>query len=326
MPTMGPPNPRQTFAPTYRTAARPGSIVAAALAAVLLMGSAPTAALAQRADMDQVMSRIQRLETEIQTLSREVYRGGGGRSAPAGAGGGVPSAVAGDFEVRLQRMESDMQQLTGKYEETAFAVSQLRDRLEKLAADIDFRLSRLEQGQGGGVPGAATGGAAAPSAPVAGGAAAPAAPAPAEARKPAGQETASLPSQLPTGSAQEQYDYAFNLIRVADYAGAEQAFAQFLKQHPKDALASNAQYWLAETLYVRGKFKEAAVAFAEGYQKFPKSQKAPDSLLKLAMSLGSVNAKDDACIALRTLETDYKDAPATIKRRADMEKSRLKCR
>lgn len=291
-----------------------------AFAALLLVGASSAPALAQRADMDQLMNRLQRLENELQTLSREVYRGGG-RPAAAG-GGGLPANVAGDFEVRLQRMEADMQQLTGRYEETAFAVSQLRDRLEKLAADIDFRLTRLEQGQaGGGAVGGSTGSAPGTDA------AAPAADARTAALPAAGQpEPAPPPAQLPTGSAQEQYDFAFNLIRMADYGGAEQAFQQFLKQHPNHQLSANAQYWLAETLYVRGKFKEAATSFAEGYQKFPKSSKAPDSLLKLAMSLGAIDARDDACLALRTLEAEYRDAPATIKRRADLEKNRLKCR
>lgn len=294
---------------------------AALFAAVLLCGVAAPAA-AQRGDMDQLLNRLDRLETEIQTLSREVYRGG--RPAQGGGSSGtLPPNVAGDFEVRLQRLEADMQQLTGRYEETAFALSQLRDRLEKLAADIDFRLTRLEQGQGS----AGAGTAPASDAPATG---APGGSAPQVAANPAQgapqPETAAPPAQLPTGSAQEQYDFAFNLIRMADYAGAEQAFAAFLKQHPKHALSANAQYWLAETLYVRNKFKEAAVAFAEGYQNFPKSSKAPDSLLKLAMSLGAVNAREDACIALRTLESEYRDAPATIKRRADLEKNRLKCR
>lgn len=296
-----------------------------AVAAVALSALAGAAMPAWgQSDLREMQNRIQRLETEIQTLNQQVYRGGGNRTgATAGAamGSGAPgNNVAADFEVRLQRLESEMQTLTGRYEEAGFQIGQLRDQLTKMQADIDFRLSRLEQGQTGGL-GANTGDAPKSDA----GASKPAgdsAARPAETSPPADPRVGSLPS----GSAQEQYDYAFNLLRQADYANAETAFAQFLKANPDHTLSANAQYWMGETLYVRNKFKEAAVAFAEGYQKYPKSNKAPDSLLKLALALSAMKANEDACAALGELQTKYKDAPATIKRRGEQEKNRLKCR
>lgn len=288
---------------------------------VLLPG---TPALAQRTDNEAVAQRIERLEKDLRDLSREVYRGGGRSSGDSG-GSALPPGVAGDFEVRLQRLESELQQLTNRYEEATHNVGLLRDRLDKLGGDVDFRLQRLEQAESGSLtppPEAAPG--AGPS-PAAGG------PKDRSGRPDAGGSASSssadpLPSgPAPTGTAQQQYDAAFNLIRLADYANAETAFASFLKQFPKDALSGNAQYWLAETLYVRNKFKEAAVAFADGYQKYPKGSKAPDSLLKLSMSLGNLNRREDACIALQTLLAEYKTAPQTILRRAENEKTRQKC-
>lgn len=287
------------------------------LAAAVLSAVALTAALPAwgQSDMREMQNRLERLEREIQTLNQQVYRGGA--KPPAGAAAPTPmgGSLAADFEVRLQRLESEMQTLTGRYEEAGFQIGQLRDQMTKMQADVDFRLSRLEQGQGGGLGPQPTG-----DAPKKGDAVGTDAVAPPP-------EPVSDPKMgtLPTGSAQEQYDYAFNLLRQADYANAETAFAQFLKAHAGHALASNAQYWLGETLYVRNKFKEAAVAFAEGYQKYPKSNKAPDSLLKLSLSLSAMKANEDACAALGELLTKYKDAPATIKRRGEQEKNRLKC-
>lgn len=291
-----------------------------AVAAVALTALSVTGPAFGQSDTRELMNRLQRLENEMQTLNREVYRGGGG-SAGAPASSGAPAGnVAAGFEVRLQRLESEMQTLTGRYEEAAFQVGQLRDQLTKLQTDIDFRLSRLEQGQGGGLSASAPGLEGDKASPTKGGKATTDAPPP-----PAAAAVDSGAGTLPTGSAQEQYDYAFNLLRQADYANAEKAFAQFLKSHPDNALSSNAQYWMGETLYVRNKFKEAAVAFAEGYQKYPKSNKAPDSLLKLSLALSAMKANDDACAALGELTKSYKDAPATIKRRAEQEKNRLKC-
>jgi tol-pal system protein YbgF len=124
---------------------------------------------------------------------------------------------------------------------------------------------------------------------------------------------------------QEQYERAFSFLRQADYANAEQSFKSFIDKNPKDKLIDNAKYWYGETLYVRARFDEAAVAFADAYQQNPQGTKAPDSLLKLAMSLGALNKNADACVALGELKNKYKDAPVTVKSRAEEERGRLKC-
>src|SRR3546814_19535879 len=56
-------------------------------------------------------------------------------------------------------------------------------------------------------------------------------------------------------------------------------------------VCSSDLYWLGETYYVRQRYQDAAVAFLEGYQKYPKSPKAADNLLKLGMALGPVGQK-----------------------------------
>ena len=143
----------------------------------------------------------------------------------------------------------------------------------------------------------------------------------------AAQQTAmpAGPVVLPGDTPREQYEYATNLIQRGAYDQAEIALKSFVQQHPKDELTGNAQYWLGETYYVRNDFKNAAVAFAEGYQKYPNSQKAPDNLLKLAMALGQQGQQENACVALRQLEKRYPDASANIKDRAIKAKQRYTC-
>ena len=148
-----------------------------------------------------------------------------------------------------------------------------------------------------------------------------------EAAARAGQQVA-MPSSgvvLPGSTPREQYEYATNLIQRGAYDQAEIALKSFIQQHPKDALTGNAQYWLGETYYVRNDFKNAAVAFAEGYQKYPDSQKAPDNLLKLAMALGQQGQKENACVALRQLEKRYPEASANVKDRATRAKKNYSC-
>jgi tol-pal system protein YbgF len=90
-------------------------------------------------------------------------------------------------------------------------------------------------------------------------------------------------------------------------------------------MAGNAQYWLGETYYTRNKYLEAASAFAEGYKRYPKSAKAADNLLKLGMSLGRANQKQNACLALTQLDHDFPHPGASIRERAAAEKKHLGC-
>jgi tol-pal system protein YbgF len=135
------------------------------------------------------------------------------------------------------------------------------------------------------------------------------------------QQTAALVG----GTPKEQYDHAFALLSQANYPAAEQALVAFLDTYPDDPLAGNAKYWLGETYYVRGQFREAAVTFAEGFQRFPGSTKAPDNLLKLGKSLAALGQAADACGTFAELKKRYPDAPATIHQQATTEQQRLSC-
>ena len=157
-----------------------------------------------------------------------------------------------------------------------------------------------------------------------------------EARSGGGQQTniaaprttfnSTAPQQPATGgSAQVEYETAYGLLLQQDYGAAQASFADFLKKHPKSALAGNAQYWLGETYYVRGKYKFAAGAFLKGYRQFNSSNKAPDSLLKLAMSLEKLGQRSAACSSLSELGQKYPQAAAHVRRRASQERSRLRC-
>ena len=126
-------------------------------------------------------------------------------------------------------------------------------------------------------------------------------------------------------SAKQLYETAYGLLLQQAYGEAEAAFDEFLKRFPNDQLAGNAQYWLGETFYVRGNFKSAAAAFLKGYQTYGRSSKAPDSLLKLAMSLDRLGQRDAACSSYSELNTRFPNAPGAVRSRADNERRRLGC-
>jgi tol-pal system protein YbgF len=130
------------------------------------------------------------------------------------------------------------------------------------------------------------------------------------------------PSDAPP---QQLYEQAYGYLLQKDYASAQAGFEDFLQRHSSHQLAGNAQYWLGETFYVRGQYRPAAAAFLKGYQSYARSPKAPESLLKLAMSLQRLGQKDAACSSFNELATKYPNPPAHVKSIAQTERQRSGC-
>jgi len=312
-----------------------------ALSALIL----PGAAFGQSRDAAGLADSVERLERQLQTLERTVYR-----NAPAPAGGAatvgsVPPAALSQLQITSDSLEEQMRRLTGQVEKLEFQVRQLNERMDRLVADVDFRLRELEDASGVSQASRGGGDPVAPSVPQSpgevtvrneGGSQVFGTLTESQIRaagiKPGGESGAAAPDgavatnvALPEGSTQEQYNYARQFLLKRDFANAEQALAAFVETHPEDDLAGNAQYWLGETFYVRNDFQAAAQAFAEGFQRYPDSSKAPDNLLKLGMSLSQLDLRDDACITLKKLRVEYPNAPTSIVQRADREIGRLQC-
>jgi len=131
--------------------------------------------------------------------------------------------------------------------------------------------------------------------------------------------------ELPRGTPTQKYDYAFGMLKKADFDRSAEAFGKFIQEYPDHELASNAQYWLAESYYAQENFTKAAVNFLKGYQNYPKSGKAPDSLLKLALSLSKLGSIGEACTTLSKLASEYPNAPAPVKQRGAAEWAKFNC-
>ncbi len=321
------------------------------LAAMVLVLAAP--ALAQSADLKSLIDRMARLERDIRTLNVRLARGGEVPASAAGAGEAAPSAMesaVARLEVRLTELENELRAATGRAEELSHHMSGLNQRLDKLIADMDYRLGVLEQA-GTAAPGAA------PAAPPAVQSAAPAAaagvppgvlgtitqseldrvrgeqagppgaaPPTTAAAEPAPTESpAAVASVLPDAPPETQYAHAFGLLRQTRYDDAEVALAEFVRANPDHKLAGNARYWLGETYYVRNDYARAAEVFLDGYQKEPKGPKAADALLKLGMSLLSLEKAREACAAFDKLARDLPDAPSNIVRTMERQRKRAGC-
>lgn len=291
------------------------------LAGAALLASAP--AFAQ----SDVNNRIKRLENEIDTLSRAVYKG---EMPPPSAGGGMSEAAA-NMQSRLSQMENDLRTLTGKVEQQAYDTQQMQQKLDALEQDSRMRLDAIEAQLRGGAQAAPQQN-----------------PAPPQMQQPAvdpnvviGSDQPPMPAAIQNdpaanvtggetgmGAATDAaglYEQGFTQIKQEDYAGAEKSFARFMKDYPTHALAPNALYWLGETYYVRKDYDKAARAFAEAYQKYPDGPKGADNLLKLGMSLSGKGEKDSACVALTQLRKEYPKGPAPVLKRGEQEMKALGC-
>ncbi len=131
---------------------------------------------------------------------------------------------------------------------------------------------------------------------------------------------------LPDETPKKQYEFATSFLKVGDYSTAERAFREFVILNPKHNLAGNAQYWYAETFRIRQLYTDAASAYLEGYQKYPKGEKAPINLLKLGVSMVQIGEKDQGCKMINGVEKQYPEANQSVIQKAKYESQKFECK
>jgi len=307
---------------------RPGSVPPAAAAAV--GGGAAAGADVSGAAYGRLDSRLATLEDDLRTLT--------GRNEEI-------MHRLGQIETRLEKLASDVDYRLGVLEQGSARPTAAEPQPNDVAAVPPSRATGaapvLTPPRGGAeaplagaappgvlgtIPQSRIDGQPRPGAAPAGNAPARLDAPPAGASRTAAVPPAQASGALPAGTPQEQYAYAQQFLFSQKYAEAERSFTAFIAAHPNDPLTSNARYWLGETYYVRQDYEKAAVAFAEGWQKDQKGSKAPDSLLKLAMSLSNMKKSKEACAAFDKLRTDYPSAQGNVDRVAAKERQQAGCR
>lgn len=223
-------------------------------------------------------------------------------------------------EIRIQQLEDQLQQLTGRVEEQNHALDQMQQKFMDLQnAQIKAQSDIINQA----IPAQEEPSVVINPSPILA-----IEPPKIEGMKttaPKGEEAKAEETSLNSGDATAQYEQAFASLKAKDYDAAQSEFESFLEEHKDHELVSNAKYWLGETYYVRGNYKNAAKVFAEGFQKFPNSAKSPDMLLKLGMSLVGMDKVSDACVALSQVPVKFPTGNAEVLKTAASEMARLNC-
>ncbi|QBF25627.1 tol-pal system protein YbgF [Pseudomonas tructae] len=233
--------------------------------------------------------------------------GYGTNGAYAGGGVTAPASAQGQLFMQLQQMQEQIARQQGIIEELQNDVSRMKQESLERYQDLDRRI-------GSGVAPAAT-----PTNSPAGGEAAAGAAAGA-----AGAATGQQPaaSSEPGDPAKEKlyYDAAFDLIKAKDFDKASQAFNAFLRKYPNSQYAGNAQYWLGEVNLAKGDLQGAGQAFAKVSQLYPKHNKVPDSLYKLADVERRLGHTDRVKGILQQVVTQYPGTSAAQLAQRDLQK------
>ena len=298
------------------------------------------------ADNHNIYETIEQLQKDIKTLERAVYSGATNLNNEINNTDTSLDSNSEDVLTRhllkLTEIENQFQNLTNRFEEINFKLDKLSNRLSKVQADNQIRFQDLENAsvinddkktaaqnsKDKILPGSSQ-------------------------PQDLGsisykdtntnetiQQTQSIDTTatvvtetfqaedkiLPSESPENQYEFATSFLKVGDYSTAERAFREFVQSNPEHKLAGNAQYWYAETFRIRQLYTDAATAYLEGYQKYPKGKKAPENLLKLGVSMVQIGEKDQGCKMINGVEKEYPDANESVIQKAKYESQKFECK
>ena len=293
------------------------------------------------ADNHNIYETLESIQKDIKTLEKAVYSGSVELSNE-NLGSSIDNNNSEDVLTRhllkLSEIENQFQQLTNRFEEINFKLDKLTNRLSKVQADNQIRFQDIENliSPGDGIkktsdknilPGS--------SEPQDLGSVSYKDTVTNETKQKTQsvETTATIVTEtfqseekiLPKDDPKKQYEFATSFLKVGDYPTAERAFREFVLTNPDHELAGNAQYWYAETFRIRQLYTDAASAYLEGYQKYPKGDKAPINLLKLGVSMVQIGEKDQGCKMINGVEKQYPKANQSVIQKAKYESQKFEC-
>ena len=284
-----------------------------------------------------ISDQIQVITKDLKTLEKAVYQKSNlGLSTNNSTinSDGLNEDVLTKHLLKLNEIEDQFRELTNRFEEVSFKLDKLSTRVSKIQSDNQLRFSDLENRSTNlsekpltKLPGSSK---------------------PQDFGASPGYQTKNLPSEqtinsvetaqtvitetpekkdslLPDKLPAEQYEFAVNFMKIGDYETAEFALKEFIEKNKDNELAGSAQYWYGETFRVRQLYQDAAAAYLDGYQNYPKSKKAPVNLLKLGTTLVQLGEKDQGCLMIVGVKKEYPKASKSVLQKAQYEQKKFKC-
>tara|TARA_X000001036_G_scaffold171510_1_gene162188 strand:- start:2547 stop:3506 length:960 start_codon:yes stop_codon:yes gene_type:complete len=288
--------------------------------------------------LQSVSDQIQVITKDLKTLEKAVYQKSdvtNKLSTNPLKSDGLNEDILTKHLLKLNEIEDQFRELTNKFEEVSFKLDKLSTRVTKIQSDNQLRFTDLENNSPATkekkksiLPGTSK---------------------PQDFGSTPSYQTSNLPEQqtinsvesaktviteepkkkdslLPNKTAEEQYEFAVSFMKIGDYETAEFALKEFIEKNKDHDLAGSAQYWYGETFRIRQLYSDAATAYLDGYQNYPKSKKAPDNLLKLGITMVQLGEKDQGCKMISGLKKEYPKASKSVLQKAQYEQKKFKCK
>ena len=254
--------------------------------------------------------QLDRLQKDISDLSKEVYSGSENRETQQDKKNQNNSNLTA-FDLRIYDLEKDLQKLNENFEELIFQVDDLKKLFEQLSLTIATKLINNEGIKNNqniidensvetkedsiGLNENSLGTLAINSEDLS------------FENKEILTENKIIEKSILNLTPDEEFQQAFTLLRGQKYEDAVKAFQNFKENYQENILSGSAHYWLGEIYLLKKEYQKAALEWGEGYEKYPRSLKAPDMLYKLSESLVYLEKVEDSC---RTLKIFTKKFPS----------------
>ena len=285
-----------------------------------------------------ISDQIQVITKDLKTLEKAVYQKSDVvnlKPSSSKSSDGLNEDIMTKHLLKLNEIENQFRELTNKFEEVNFKLDKLSTRVTKIQSDAQLRFSDLENNTSSPstkkkaeLPGSSK---------------------PQDFGAATAYQTTDLPKEqsinsvesaktviteepekrdslLPNKPAPEQYEFAVSFMKIGDYETAEFALKEFIDNNKDHDLAGSAQYWYGETFRIRQLYSDAATAYLDGYQNYPKSKKAPDNLLKLGITMVQLGEKDQGCKMISGIKKEYPKANKSVLQKAQYEQKKFKCK
>ena len=283
-----------------------------------------------------ISDQIQVITKDLKTLEKAVYQKSdivNTKSSRLTNTDGLNEDIMTKHLLKLNEIEEQFRKLTNKFEEVNFKLDKLSSRVTKIQSDTQLRFSDLETGSTKSTSEKKV--------------ALPGSTKPQDFGAAPGYQTTNLPKEqsinsvesaqtviseepeqreslLPNKPPEEQYEFAVSFMKIGDYETAEFALREFIDKNKDHDLAGSAQYWYGETFRIRQLYSDAATAYLDGYQNYPKSKKAPDNLLKLGITMVQLGEKDQGCKMISGLKKEYPKASKSVVQKSLYDQKKFK--
>ena len=292
------------------------------------------------------IEQINIISKDLKTLEKAVYKSADA-IVSSNSNQNINEDIMAKHLLKLNDIENQFRELTNRFEEINFKMDKLSKRVTKIQSDTQMRISDLEEessSQNGKTKKKLSSENKTKKQKVVSNPATPqdlgALPGYKQKDLPEKQQVNSVEtagtvvtsqaerteSLLPNKPPKDQYDFAINFMKIGDYETAEFALKEFIEKNKDHDLAGNAQYWYGETFRIRQLYSDAASAYLDGYQNYPKSKKAPDNLLKLGITMVQLGEKDQGCKMIAGIKKQYPNARQSVIQKAQYEQKKFKCK